>query len=281
MKTFSEELYKNYYQSITIEKLIINKNSKYQKILIFDSKKFGRVMTLDKILQITEYDHHGYSEMLSHLPIIAHGNIKKVLIIGGGDGAIANEILKHNYIEEIFICEIDEDVINLSKLYLKNINRKSLDNSKVKIIIEDASKFITNTNLKNNFDLIIADRPDPIGPGKSLFNINFYKNISNILSKSGVAVFQNGIPFFQKKELQETNTYLKNIFKYSGIYLTVIPTYIGGYMALTWGSKKTNISKVNIDTINNKTITDLLNTKYYNAAIHKSSFNLPTWIKKI
>ena len=210
---------------------------------MFDSKYFGRVMTLDKVIQITEYDHHGYSEMLSHVPILSHGKIKKVLIIGGGDGAIAAEALKHKEIEEILICEIDEEVIDLSKIYLKKINKGCLNNSRVNIIIQDASKLIANKELKNYFDLIITDRPDPIGPGKNLFTIKFYEGIKNILSEKGIVVFQTGVPFFQKKELKKTNLYLKNIFKFSGTYLAVVPTYIGGYMALTWASKKTDMSK--------------------------------------
>ena len=117
MKIFTEDLYKKYNQNIAIEKKVIEKNSLYQNILIFDSKYFGRVLTLDKVVQITEHDHHGYSEMLSHVPILSHENIKKVLIIGGGDAAIAAEVLKYKEIEEISICEIDEEVINLSKLY--------------------------------------------------------------------------------------------------------------------------------------------------------------------
>ena len=238
MKIFTEDLYKKYNQNITIEKKVVEKNSLYQNILIFDSKYFGRVMTLDKVVQITEHDHHGYSEMLTHVPILSHGNIKKVLIIGGGDGAIASEVLKYKEIEEISICEIDEEVINLSKIYLKKINKGSLNNSRVNIIIKDASKLIENKDFKNYFDLIIADRPDPIGPGKNLFKIKFYENIKNILSERGIAVFQTGVPFFQKKELKITNQYLKNTFKLSGAYLTVVPTYIGGYMALTWASKK-------------------------------------------
>ena len=280
MKNFTEDLYKKYNQNIAIEKIIIKKNSLYQKILIFDSKYFGRVMTLDKVVQITEYDHHGYSEMLTHVPILSHGKIKKVLIIGGGDGAIAAEVLKYDEIEEISICEIDEEVINLSKLYLNNINHGCLDNPKVNVIIKDASKLINNKDYKNYFDLIIVDRPDPIGPGKNLFKIKFYENIKNILSEKGIAVFQNGIPFFQEKELKDTNKYLKNTFKLSGTYLTVVPTYIGGYMALAWASKKTDMSK-NIHS--NKMIETCkkLNTKYYTKDIHRSSFILPSWIKKI
>ncbi len=280
MKKFTEELYKKYNQNITIEKIITSQNSKFQNILIFDSKYFGRILTLDKVIQITEFDHFYYSEMLSHIPIITHGKVKRVLIIGGGDGAIAHEVLKHNSIKEVFICEIDQEVINLSVKYLKKINFGSLKNSKVKIIIEDASKFIKKNNFKNYFDLIIADRPDPIGPGKNLFKIKFYKDIKNALSNSGIAVFQNGVPFFQKKELKDTMKHLKSTFNYSGVYLTVVPTYIGGYMALTWSSNAIDISKkINID--KHSKVINKLNTQYYTKEIHYTSFILPKWIKEI
>ena len=280
MKKFTEELYKKYNQNITIEKIITSQKSKFQNILIFDSKYFGRILTLDKVIQITEFDHFYYSEMLSHIPIITHGKVKRVLIIGGGDGAIAHEVLKHNSIKEVFICEIDQDVINLSIKYLKKINFGSLKNPKVKIIIEDASQFIKNNNFKNYFDLIIADRPDPIGPGKNLFKIKFYKDIKNALSNSGIAVFQNGVPFFQKKELKDTMKHLKSTFNYSGVYLTVVPTYIGGYMALTWSSNAIDISKkVNLD--KHSKVINKLNTQYYTKEIHYTSFILPKWIKEI
>tara|TARA_Y100001960_G_scaffold313778_1_gene377174 strand:- start:2254 stop:3096 length:843 start_codon:yes stop_codon:yes gene_type:complete len=280
MKKFTEELYKKYNQNITIEKIITSQNSKFQHILIFDSKYFGRILTLDKVIQITEFDHFYYSEMLSHIPIITHGKAKRVLIIGGGDGAIAHEVLKHNSIKEVFICEIDQEVINLSVKYLKKINFGSLKNPKVKIIIEDASQFIKKNNFKNYFDLIIADRPDPIGPGKNLFKIKFYKDIKNALSNSGIAVFQNGVPFFQKKELKDTMKHLKSTFNYSGVYLTVVPTYIGGYMALTWSSNAIDISKkINLD--KHTKVINKLNTQYYTKEIHYASFILPKWIKEI
>ena len=280
MKKFTEELYKKYNQNITIEKIITRQKSKLQNILIFDSKYFGRILTLDKVIQTTEFDHFYYSEMLSHIPIITHGKVKRVLIIGGGDGAIAHEVLKHNSIKEVFICEIDQEVINLSVKYLKKINFGSLKNPKVKIIIEDASQFIKKNNFKNYFDLIIADRPDPIGPGKNLFKIKFYKDIKNALSNNGIAVFQNGVPFFQKKELKDTMKHLKSTFNYSGVYLTVVPTYIGGYMALTWSSNAIDISKkVNLD--KHSKVINKLNTQYYTKEIHYTSFILPKWIKEI
>jgi len=280
MKKFSENLYNKYNQTISVEKVIIKEKSKFQDILIFDSKYFGKILVLDNVLQITEFDHYFYSEMLSHLPILSHGDVKKVLIIGGGDGAIASEVLKHKTVKEIFICEIDEDVINLSHKYLKKINHGSLKNSKVNIIIEDASKFIKKNKFSNYFDLIIADRPDPIGPGKNLFKLNFYKDIKNSLTYDGIAVFQNGVPFFQKEELKDAKKYLKSIFKFYGLYLTVVPTYIGGHMALTWASKSKDITNIkNLDKKQN--FIKKLNTKYYTNEIHQSSFNLPQWIKDI
>jgi len=129
-------------------------------------------------------------------------------------------------------------------------------------------------------DLIIADRPDPIGPGKNLFKIKFYKDIKNALSNSGIAVFQNGVPFFQKKELKDTMKHLKSTFNYSGVYLTVVPTYIGGYMALTWSSNAIDMSKkVNLD--KHSKVINKLNTQYYTKEIHYTSFILPKWIKEI
>ena len=241
----------------------------------YPSKKFGKVLALDKVIQITENDHHGYSEMLTHVPIISHGNVKKVLIIGGGDGAIAHELLKYSSIKKIILCEIDEEVIKLSKKYLYNINFGSLDNKKINIVINDAAKFVSKKEYKNYFDLIIVDRPDPIGPGKKLFQKIFYKNIKNITNKNGIAVFQNGVPFFQKSELKKTSKNLKNIFLFSGVYLTVVPSYAGGYISLTWASNKTNMKKIIKNNIN------VPDTKYYSQHIHNSSFKLPKWIEKI
>ncbi len=273
MKFFTEDLYSEYNQKLKIKSIIAKKRSQFQNILIFNSKVFGKVLTLDGVIQITERDHYGYSEMLSHVPIVAHNFIKKVLIIGGGDGAIAHEVLKHKSIKEIILCEIDKEVINLSKKYLTNINFNSLENSKVKIIIQDASELISNNNFKNYFDLVIVDRPDPIGPGKKLFQKKFYKNINNIISDKGVAVFQTGIPFFQKNELQNTVSFLKLFFQLYGIYLTVVPSYAGGFMALTWASNKIDISQ-----INKKSNTTKLKTLYYSTKIHNSAFILPTWL---
>jgi len=280
MKTFTEKLHPQYSQVFTLKKIVVKEKSSYQKILIFDNRIFGRVLALDDIIQITEKDHHAYTEMLVHFPIIANKSIKKVLIIGGGDGAIAAETLKHKQIEEIVLCEIDKRVIDLSKKYLRKINFNSLNNPKINIVIDDAVNYISSYLIKGYFDLIIVDRPDPIGPGNKLFKISFYKDLKNIISKKGTIVFQTGVPFLQKKELRETSKKLNSIFRNSGTYHTVIPSYIGGHMTLSWASNAVDLSKkINIREAN--IYLKKITTNYYTAEIHNSSLNLPLWIKKL
>ena len=280
MKIFTEKLHAQYSQVFKLSKIVVKEKSSYQKILIFDNEVFGRVLALDDIIQITEKDHHAYTEMLVHFPIIANKSIRKVLIIGGGDGAIASEILKHGQIEKIVLCEIDKRVIDLSKKYLRKINFNSLTNPKINIVIDDAANYINSDLTKGYFDLIIVDRPDPIGPGNKLFKINFYKDLKNIISKKGTIVFQTGVPFFQKKELKETSKKLNSIFRYSGTYHTVVPTYIGGHMTLSWASDAKNLNKkINIREAN--IYLKKIITNYYTPEIHNSSLDLPLWIQKL
>ena len=238
---FRETLHKGLIQEIIIKKVLVDKKSQYQRIQIFDTPVYGRVLALDGIIQVTEKDESAYSEMLVHPAMQVIKNPKKVLIIGGGDGAVAEEVLKNNFIEKIDLVDIDEEVVSLSKKYFKKINNNSLKNNRVKFYFEDAYDFILTT--KNKYDLIIADRPDPVGAGKSLFKEKFYKNMNNILSPLGVSVFQSGVVFLQKSETKEVIKHVKSTFKNSGIILTVVPSYIGGHMVLVWGSNKIDLSK--------------------------------------
>jgi len=280
MTTFTEILYPQYTQTFKIKKKIIEETSHFQKILIFDNEIFGRILVLDDIIQLTEKDHHAYTEMLVHFPILAKQKTKKVLIIGGGDGAIASEVLKHRQIKKIVLCEIDKRVLELSKKYLKKINFNSLLDSKIEVVIDNAANYISKNATNDYFDLIITDRPDPIGPGKKLFETNFYKNLKKILSKEGVVLFQTGVPFLQKKEFKQTLSNLKNIFKHSGVYYTIVPTYIGGHMALTWASNAVNINKkINIKKSN--LYLRKISTRYYSPEIHNASLNLPLWLKEL
>ena len=270
--TFKEILHNGLKQEITVSKIIANKKSKYQKIQIFDTPIYGRVLVLDGIIQITEKDEAAYSEMLVHPAMQVLKNPKKVLIIGGGDGAVAEEVLKYNFIKNIDLVDIDEEVVQCCTKYFKKINKNSLKNKKVNLFFQDAYDFIVRT--KTKYDLIIADRPDPVGAGRSLFKEKFYKNVNNILSMDGIAVFQSGVPFLQKSETKEVLKYVKKIFKKNGILLTVVPSYVGGFMALVWSSNGVDMKKKKLIKRSFK-----IKTTYYNEDIRKGAFCYPNFIK--
>ena len=274
MKTFKEKLHIGLNQEIKIKNRLINKKSSFQKIEIFDTLTYGRVLALDGVIQVTEKDEYAYSEMLVHPAMQALSKkAKKILIIGGGDGAVAEEVLKYNDIRSIDLVDIDKEVVDLSKKYFKKINNNSLLSKKLNLFYEDAFKFIDKN--QNSYDLIIADRPDPIGAGKSLYKTNFYKKIKNIMSESSIAVFQSGVPFLQKKELKNVIKDVKKYFKYYGLYFTVVPAYIGGFMALVWASN-------NYDLFKKKKffIAKNIKTKYFNKEILNASFAVPNFLKK-
>ncbi len=274
MKTFKEKLHIGLNQEIKIKNRLINKKSNFQKIEIFDTLTYGRVLALDGVIQVTENDEYAYSEMLVHPAMQALAKkAKKILIIGGGDGAVAEEVLKYNYVRKIDLVDIDKEVVDLSKKYFKKINNNSLVNKKLNLFYEDAFKFIDKN--QNSYDLIIADRPDPIGAGKSLYKSNFYKKIKNIMSESSIAIFQSGVPFLQKKELKEVIRDIKKYFKYYGFYFTVVPSYIGGFMALVWASNNYDLFKKRNFVINNN-----IKTKYFNKEILNASFAVPNFLQK-
>ena len=274
MKTFKEKLHIGLNQEIKIKNRLINKKSNFQKIEIFDTLTYGRVLALDGVIQVTEKDEYAYSEMLVHPAMQALAKkAKKILIIGGGDGAVAEEVLKYHYVKNIDLVDIDKEVIDLSKKYFKKINNNSLINKKLKLFYEDAFNFIDKN--KNYYDLVIADRPDPIGAGKSLYKSNFYKKIKNIMSENSMAVFQSGVPFLQKKELNEVIKDIKKYFKYYGFYFTVVPSYIGGFMALVWASNNYDLLKKKIFIDKN------IKTEYFNKEILNASFAVPNFLKKI
>ncbi len=274
MKTFKEKLHIGLNQEIKIKNRLINKKSNFQKIEIFDTLTYGRVLALDGVIQVTEKDEYAYSEMLVHpaMQTLAK-KAKQILIIGGGDGAVAEEVLKYRYIKNIDLVDIDKEVVDLCKKYFKKINNNSLINKKLNLFYEDAFKFIDKN--KNSYDLIITDRPDPIGAGKSLYKSNFYKKVKNIMSESSIAIFQSGVPFLQKKELKEVIRYIKKYFKYYGFYLTVVPSYIGGFMALVWASNNYDLLKKRNFFINKN-----IKTKYFNEEILNACFAVPNFFKK-
>ncbi|MDR0485055.1 MAG: polyamine aminopropyltransferase [Alphaproteobacteria bacterium] len=284
-KWFDEKLYEDvesigFKQSFLNKEIIVSKKSEFQDIEIFYNPKFGKILVLDGVIQTTEADEFFYHEMFTHVPIIAHGNVKSVLIIGGGDGGILREVLKHKSVEKAVMIEIDGDVIELCKQHMPALNNGAFANSRAEVTVEDGIEYVKNT--KNKFDLIIVDSTDPINVGEVLFTDEFYANAKKCLNDGGILTTQSGVPFLQDDELKNIQNKLSKVFKDLTFYVVPVPTYIGSFMCLSFATDNVNLKKLDVSTVEQRftkeNITDL---KYYNPQIHVASFALPQYIKKI
>jgi spermidine synthase len=278
-----ERLHKGYAQSMQVTKVLADERSQYQHIRIFDTVANGRVMTLDDIVQITSRDESAYADMLTHLPMLEHGKVERVMIVGGGDLSIADEALKHKNVREVVLVDIDGRVVELCRKLFGEVNAKAFRDRRMTVEVADAFEYLGRKSSKNRFDLIIADRPDPVGPGKALFGETFYDRVKGALRKGGYATFQTGVPFYQPWEITEALEELAQFFPRSGLYLTVVPTYIGGYMALSWATKggKPLGTQAGIKKAARAFKKAKLKTDYYNPQVHAAAFALPQWIKKL
>jgi spermidine synthase len=281
-KSFQERLHKGYAQSMEITATLADERSQFQHIRIFDTVANGRVMVLDDIVQITTRDESAYAEMLTHLPLLEHGKAARVMIVGGGDLSIADEALKHKGVKEVVLVDIDGRVVELCKEYFGEINARAFKDKRLKIEIADAFEYLGRPEAKNRFDLIVADRPDPVGPGKALFGDTFYDRVRGALKPGGFATFQTGVPFYQPWEITEALQDLAQFFPQSGLYLSVVPTYIGGFMALSWAGKGKSLgTPAGVRAATKRFAAAKLKTDYYNPAMHTAAFAYPAWIKRL
>ena len=279
---FREQLHKGYAQSMELTGAIAEERSRYQQIKIFDTVANGRVMVLDDIVQITTRDESAYAEMLTHLPLLEHGRCERVMIVGGGDLSIADEALKHRFVKEVVLVDIDGRVVELCREHFGALNAKAFKDKRLSIEIADAFEYLGRKNAKAHFDLIVADRPDPVGPGKALFGDNFYARVKNALRPGGFATFQTGVPFYQPWEITEALNDLASYFPQSGLYLTVVPSYVGGFMALSWaGMEKPLGTPAGIRRAAARFAKARLKTDYYNPEMHAAAFAFPEWIKRL
>jgi spermidine synthase len=281
-KIFRERLHKGYAQGMELTGVLVEQKSPYQRIKIFDTVANGRVMVLDDIVQITTRDESAYAEMLTHLPLFEHGKGERVMIVGGGDLSIADEALKHRSVKEVVLVDIDGKVVELCRKHFGAVNAKAFKDKRLTIEIADAFEYLGRSTAKARFDLIVADRPDPVGPGKALFGDTFYARVKAALRPGGFATFQTGVPFYQPWEITEALNDLDAYFPQSGLYLTVVPTYVGGFMALSWaGMNKPLGTPAGIRVAAARFAQSQLKTDYYNPEIHAAAFAFPEWIKRL
>tara|TARA_B100000745_G_scaffold95152_1_gene60117 strand:- start:3212 stop:4066 length:855 start_codon:yes stop_codon:yes gene_type:complete len=273
-----ETLYKDWGQFFRDYEVLVESKTGEQDLLLIDTESFGKVLILDGVVQLTERDNFVYHEMLTHVPLIAHGSAKNVLVIGGGDGGTIHHVLMHRGIE-VTMVEIDEQVTEFSKEHLAFVNHDSFSNPRLSLHIGDGAKFVKETAEK--FDVIIVDSTDPIGPGEVLFTREFYADCKRCLGENGILVTQNGVPFTQPEELEESVSYFKELFKCGTCYCASVPTYVGGVMAFGFATDNVNLVSQPKEDLGKKIIDAGICSKYYNSDIHQASFALPNFIKEI
>ncbi len=257
---------------IKIEKMIEQYDSPFQRIEVYQTRPFGRMLVLDGVIMCTEWDEHAYHEMLVHVPMFTHPGPEKVLVVGGGDGGTIREVLKHPSVKEAILCEIDEHVIRLSKKHLPQL-ATALDDPRVKIVCEDGAKYVKDHN--NSFDIILVDSSDPVGPATVLFSEEFYASMREALRDGGIAATQSESFFYHGDIVQTLTGYAKKLFPMPGYYFTVVPTYPSGIIGFTFCSKKYHPLK----DVDEKRIAAMqAQFRYYNPAIHRGAFALPTFI---
>lgn len=273
---FVESLHADYGQRFSVDEVLYETRTTHQHLVIFRNKRMGRVLALDGAVQTTEADEFIYHEMLAHVPIFAHGAVRKVLIVGVGDGGIVREVTRHKTIEEIVAVEIDQAVIDMCLEYLPNHSAGSLDDPRLKLVIADGLDYLRDTAEK--FDVILSDSTDPIGPAASLFSNDFYRLSSQRLTERGILATQNGVPFLQPDELRQTAKNLAQSFPDHHFFHAAVPTYIGGSMSFGWGAMDPKARHVPVETLRQRFAASGLKTRYYNPEIHQASFALPQYM---
>jgi len=278
MVDWSEEtLHDDLRIKIRIDRLLFDSKTEHQRLMLFESGTFGRVLTLDGVVQTTESDEFIYHEMMAHLPILAHGNAKRVLIIGGGDGGMAEEVLKHTAVESVTMVEIDAGVVEFSKKYLPAICKGAFDDPRLSLVIADGARFAAETD--ERFDVAIIDSTDPIGPAEVLFTDAFYGSVKRCLSEGGLVATQNGVPFLQSDELTSTLAAFRKLFRDATCYLATVPTYVGGPMAFGWGTDDETLRQLSEAKLAERFKASGIETRYYTPAVHRAAFALPPYIE--
>lgn len=260
--------------SLKVEEILYNQRSEYQDILVFKSESFGNVLVLDGIIQVTERDEFAYQEMIAHLPLYSHPNPKKVLVIGGGDGGVLREVARHPGVEEISICEIDKDVIEVSKKYLPGL-AKGYDDPRVTVHIRDGSKFMEEN--QESFDVIITDSSDPIGPNSVLFETPFYNSMYSCLRKGGIVCTQGECIWLFLDVIKPLVNSIKEKYTTVEFAYTCIPSYPSGQIGLILATKEGGSCKTAARKPDEETEKEL---KYYSADMHSASFVLPAFAQR-
>ncbi|SDU15959.1 spermidine synthase [Desulfobacula phenolica] len=260
--------------SLEIEEVLYSNKSKFQQIDLYQTRNHGKMLVLDGIIQLTQSDEFAYQEMLAHVPLFAHPNPENVLVIGGGDGGVLREIARHACVKTIDFCEIDEEVIKVSKEFLPDM-ACGFDDPRVRVHIGDGNAYLREQ--KNKYDVIIVDSSDPIGPGEALFERPFYENLKAALRQNGIIATQGESFFMHKECVANLVKITKELFEVQAYSYILVPTYPGGNIGICLGSLGPQLKTPC------RTMSDAIQKQlnYYTPKIHEASFVLPYFAQKM
>ena len=259
------------------KRVIYEAHTEHQHLVLFEHPFFGKILMLDGATQVTTADEFVYHEMMTHVPILGHGNAREVLIVGGGDCGIAEEVLKHKAVKRLTQVEIDASVVEFSKEHFPEFTEPVLADKRFDLVIADGMKYVAKTDRR--FDVIIVDSTDPHGPGKVLFSQKFYAECRRCMTAGGVMVTQNGVPMFQSDELTSAIVKFRKLFADGYCYVAAIPTYVGGHMAMGWATDNTKMRQLSVKTIAERyRKAGRFQTKYWTPEVHVAAFALPRFI---
>ncbi len=261
--------------------VLFREQSELQRVEVYDTYAYGKMLTLDGMVMTTEVDEYVYHEMITHVPMLVHPDPKRVLVIGGGDGGAVREILRHPGVEEVVMVEIDEVVIRASREHLPEI-ASALDHPKLSLKVEDGIQYVTNAP-ENSFDLVIVDSTDPVGPGEGLFSETFYMDVHRILKSDGIQVTQSESPRFNTKVMREIYDCYRRIFGQDKVfcYLINVPTYPSGTWSLSFSVKGDLHPLNNLDENRAAEFTQEHKLRYYNDQVHRAAFALPGFVQQL
>jgi spermidine synthase len=261
--------------TVKVERIVESTQSEFQRIDVLETKDFGKMLVLYGSLMVCDKDNNAYNEMLAHVPLFAHPSPKEVLIIGGGDCGCLTEVLKHPEVGHCTMCEIDKEVVEVSKRHFPYLTT-GLTDSRAHVVFQDGKVFIEKA--KNKFDIVLLDLSDPVGPAADLFQKEFHQKVHDRLNDDGIMVAQSESPFNNQRTVKSMYRNLREIFPVVRMYTCFMPIYPSAFWSFAYCSKKHDPLE-NFDAARWKKLG--LTTRYYNDEAHQGAFMLPQFAKKL
>ncbi|MGI9480111.1 MAG: polyamine aminopropyltransferase [Hyphomicrobiaceae bacterium] len=275
----AETFYEDWQPSMRADKVLYEVKTEHQHLVIFTNKTWGTVLILDGIFQLTTRDEYIYHEMMAHVPLMAIERPRNVLIIGGGDGGILREVLKHPSVKQATLVEIDQEVIDTSVKYFPAVGAKAFKDPRTNVVITDGVKFVAECC--DRFDAVIVDSSEPVGPSAVLHSKRFFANCQKLLKPGGIFITQNGVPFHHPEHLAKTTQHLAAVHKHVSPFICTQPCYFGGEFALNWASDDAAHLAVEQAVLARRAKSRKIETSYWTPGLHKGAFALPRYMQDV